>query len=87
MEIKYSGKAQKQLKKICKGDRKSAILIMSTIESYAKGTHADLDIKVLKGKYGEFKRIRAGKYRIIFDEEKNVMMIYEIKHRQEAYHD
>jgi len=47
----------------------------------------ELHLKVLKGKYGEFKRLRVGKYRIIFDNDGNVMFIYEVKHRQEAYND
>jgi len=41
----------------------------------------------LKGKYAEFKRLRVGKYRIIFDDDGKVMVIYEVKHRQEAYYD
>jgi mRNA-degrading endonuclease RelE of RelBE toxin-antitoxin system len=44
-------------------------------------------VKVLKGKYGDLKRLRSGNYRVIFDEEDKIMSIYEIKHRQEAYHD
>jgi mRNA-degrading endonuclease RelE of RelBE toxin-antitoxin system len=39
------------------------------------------------GQYGDFKRLRAGDYRIIFEDLENVILIYEIKHRQEAYHD
>jgi mRNA-degrading endonuclease RelE of RelBE toxin-antitoxin system len=87
MEIKYSETASKQLKKIAKGDKKSASLILKTIESYRKNPRGRFDVKVLKGDYGDFKRLRAGNYRILFDEQYNVMFIYEIKHRQEAYHD
>ncbi|MCK4662148.1 MAG: hypothetical protein KAT68_04740 [Bacteroidales bacterium] len=29
--------------------------------------------------------MRVGNYRIIFDEDNNIMYIYKIKHRQEAY--
>jgi mRNA interferase RelE/StbE len=87
MEIRYSEKADKQLKKICKGDKRSAIMIIKAIESYVKNPHGYFDVKVLKGKYGEFKRLRAGNYRIIFEEDNQIMLIYEIKHRQEAYHD
>jgi len=36
MEIRYSEKADKQIKKIFKGDRKSAKMIIKTIESYAE---------------------------------------------------
>lgn len=87
MEIRYSEKAVKQIAKINKGDRKSAELIIRTIEEYSKNPGGKFDIKILKGRYGAFKRLRAGNYRILFDEEGNIMSIYEIKHRQEAYHD
>jgi len=87
MEIKYSERAVRQLKKIAKGDKKSASMIMKTIEAYSKNPSSKFDIKILKGKYGNFKRIRVGNYRIIFDDDGNVMFIYELKHRKEAYHD
>jgi len=35
MEIKYSEKAVKQLKKICKSGKKTANFIMNKIENYA----------------------------------------------------
>ncbi|MGR3310766.1 MAG: type II toxin-antitoxin system RelE family toxin [Candidatus Brocadiales bacterium] len=87
MKIKYSEKAAKQLKKICKGDKKNAKMIIDSIENYAENLSGNFDIKVLKGKYGDFKRLRVGNYRIIFDDAGDVMLIYEIKHRQEAYND
>ena len=34
MEIRCSEKADKQIKKICKGDRKSAKIITKAIEAY-----------------------------------------------------
>ncbi len=87
MDIKYSERAEKELRMIHKGDKKSASLIMETIEAYSRNPKGNFDIKVLKGKYGDFKRLRTGKYRIIFEDAGNLMLIYEIKHRQEAYHD
>ena len=87
MEIKYSEKAVKQLEKIWRGDKKSASIIMEAIEAYSKNPKRDFDIKLLKGKYGDLKRLRSGKYRIIFEDDGKVMLVYEIKHRQEAYHD
>jgi mRNA interferase RelE/StbE len=87
MEIRYSEKAVKQLKAIAKGDRKSAALILGAVESYAADPQASFDVKVLKGKLGDMKRLRVGKYRILFDEEKEVMSVYEVKHRREAYSD
>lgn len=87
MEIRYSGKARKQLKRICRGDRKSATLITNIIERYTENPQGMFDIKILKGKQGNFKRLRTGDYRIIFEENANTMSIYEIKHRQGAYND
>jgi mRNA-degrading endonuclease RelE of RelBE toxin-antitoxin system len=87
MEIKYSEKAVRQFKRIAKGDKKNAAIIMRTIEKYSNSPKDKHDVKVLKGKYGSFKRLRAGNYRIIFDDDGIIMFIYEVKHRQEAYHD
>jgi addiction module RelE/StbE family toxin len=87
MEIQYSEKAIKQIKKIHKGDRKNLEMILKAIESYAENPSGKFDIKMLKGKYGDFKRLRAGDYRVIFEDTGNVIFIYDIKHRQEAYHD
>ncbi|NTU41624.1 MAG: type II toxin-antitoxin system RelE/ParE family toxin [Nitrospirales bacterium] len=87
MEIRYSDKAVKQIARISKGDRKSAQMILQAIEAYAENPSGSFDIKALKGRYGDFKRLRVGNYRVIFDDEGLVMSIYEIKHRQEAYHD
>jgi mRNA-degrading endonuclease RelE of RelBE toxin-antitoxin system len=61
---------------------------MAAIESLSAGiTKISLDIKTLKGKYGTFKRLRVGNYRVIFEDDGRILLIYEIKHRQEAYHD
>jgi len=85
--IQYTDKAAKQLRKIFKSDSKSGLLIMKAIENYASNTVIRSDVKILKGRYENLKRLRAGNYRIIFDENMTVINIYEIKHRQEAYHD
>jgi len=85
MEILYSQKAEKQLKKIYKSDKESAVRIIKIIESYAKNPGGRFDVKILRGKMASFKRLRVGNYRIIFDEENNVLHIYQIKHRQESY--
>ncbi len=87
MEIKYSEKAVKQLKQIAKGDKKTAGRILAALEAAADDPQSAHDIKVLKGKFAVFKRLRVGNYRVIFDEDGNVLTVYEVKHRQEAYHD
>jgi len=84
-EIQYSQAAVKQLKSIAKSDRKLAILILNKIEHYALHSESYANVKILKGNFATFKRIRAGNYRIIFDENNNVMNVYQIKHRKEAY--
>lgn len=62
-------------------------MILETIEKYADDPNGNFDIKQLKGNYGDFKRLRVGNYRIIFDDDDNVLSIYEIKHRQGVYDD
>ena len=47
MEIKYSEKAVKQIKQIHKGYKKSAKMILETIEAYAMNQKENFDIKVL----------------------------------------
>lgn len=87
MEIKYSEKAVKQIKKIYKGDKKKGIMLLKTIESYVGNSSGNFDIKILRGKYGNLKRLRVGDYRVIFEEAENIISIYEVKHRQGAYRD
>lgn len=87
MEIRYSEKAAKQLKTIAKGDKRSASMILAGLEAYAADPQGNFDVKVLKGKLGDMKRLRVGKYRILFEDDNEVMSVYEVKHRQEAYSD
>ena len=80
-------KSRKAVEKISKGDKKSARLIIATIEKYSRNPEGSFDIKILKGKMGEFRRLRVGNYRIIFDDDGNILYIYEVKHRQGVYND
>ncbi|MBN1350338.1 type II toxin-antitoxin system RelE/ParE family toxin [candidate division KSB1 bacterium] len=68
-----------------KSDKESAVRIFKTIESYAENPGSNFDVKILKGKMAAFKRLRVGNYRVIFDEDRHVLHIYQIKHRQESY--
>ena len=86
MKIRYSQKAVKQLKTIAKGDKKSAAMILAEVEAYSRDPQGRFDVKVLKGKLGDIKRLRVGKYRILFDDN-DIMSVYEVKHRREAYGD
>lgn len=85
MEIKYSEIAVKQIKAIAKSNKKTAEMILTKIEMYAASPSQISNIKKLKGKQAAFKRLRAGDYRVIFDDEFNVMLIFHIKHRKDAY--
>ncbi len=87
LEIKYSEKAAKQLKKIAKSNLRDAERIIFAIENYALSPLEKHDIKHLKGKFGEFIRLRMGNYRIIFENENNIMFVYDIKHRKDIYND
>lgn len=85
MEIIYSGKAAKQIKSICKSDRKSAELIFQSIERFASDPQSPVDLKILKGEKATFYRLRIENYRVVFEKDKEEMRIYEIKHRQGVY--
>ena len=61
--------------------------MLVSVEAYAADPQGSFDVKVLKGKLGDMKRLRVGKYRILFDIENEVVSVYEVKHRQEAYGD
>ncbi len=84
-DLHYSEQAVKQIKSLAKSDRASAKVILSKIEQYALDPTSVVDIKKLKGKFASFKRMRAGDYRIILDEEANIIFIYQIRHRREVY--
>lgn len=87
MEIKYSENAVKQLKKISMSNPKDADRIILGIEKYAMSPFEKHNVKSLKGKYGEFKRLRIGNFRVIFDNDGNIIFVYNIKHRKDAYND
>lgn len=87
LDIKYSQKAVRQIKNIKVANYKDSERIINGIEKYATNPNDIHDIKQLKGKFAEFKRLRIGNYRVIFDNENNIMFVYEIKHRKDAYND
>ncbi|MFH0925627.1 MAG: hypothetical protein V1872_08370, partial [bacterium] len=59
--------------------------LIKVIEAYSNNPLGNFDIKILKGNYQDLKRLRVGKYRVIFEDDGDQMSIYEIKHRQEVY--
>jgi len=62
MDIVYSLKATKFLKKLSKGNKKDAASIIAEIENYVLNPQGNFDIKTLKGQYEDFKRLRVGNY-------------------------
>ena len=87
LEIKYSEKASKQLIKLAKSNSNDVKRILQAIENYAMNPLQKHDVKLLKGKWGDFKRLRVGSYRVIFDNENNIMFVYEVKQRKDSYND
>ena len=87
MDIQFTDKAIKQLEKIEKSDRKIAQRIIGKIEEYSENIKGSYDIKTLKGRFGDRKRLRVSDYRVIFKIEESTMIISTIKHRQDVYND
>ncbi|TAL66818.1 MAG: type II toxin-antitoxin system RelE/ParE family toxin [Bacteroidetes bacterium] len=87
LDIKYSDNATKQLSQISKGDKSNAKLILKSLEKFAEFPLEKQDVKILKGKFGFLKRLRAGNYRIIFENDNQCIYVYEIKHRKDVHRD
>lgn len=62
-------------------------MILKAIEAYAGNPSGKFDVKTLKGKYGNLKRLRAGNYRVLFEAGNDGMFVFEVKDRKEAYRD
>jgi mRNA interferase RelE/StbE len=82
-QVSYSRSVQKALQKI---PRNVAELIMSKVDQYARdpGSLAN-NVKKLRGDFEGLIRLRVGDWRVIMDDEGNVLMILEIKPRGGAY--
>jgi len=81
--VSYSRSAQKALQRI---PRNVAQLIISKINQYARDpTSLANNVKKLKGDFEGLIRLRVGDWRIIMDDQGNVLMILEIKPRGGAY--
>jgi mRNA interferase RelE/StbE len=82
-QVSYSRSAQKALQKI---PRNIAELITSKIDQYARDPESLANnVKKLKGDFDGLIRLRVGDWRVIMDDEGNVLMILEIKPRGGAY--
>lgn len=88
MEIVFTSRASKQLKKIYAGNNKVYINIKNAIISLTETDSINNhDIKALKGKLKPYKRLRIQNYRVIFNIDNNTCYIVSIEHRQGAYND
>ena len=80
MKIKIQERAKKDLKKI---DKQNVIKILKNIQKLENYPNIS-NIKILKNFYPP-KRLRVGDYRVLFDVEENTIIIFNIKHRKDAY--
>lgn len=79
MEIEFKPSAIKDLKLL---NSKDAVKIIAKIEDMESGLKGD--IKKLTNFTPEY-RLRVGNYRVLFEIDNEVITIYAIKHRREAY--
>ena len=86
VEIEYTNKAVKALKKI---EILQARKIVKKINSYVKQDNFLTKAKKLKPPFDSLYRFRIGDYRVIFDIDKGgnitVLTILDIKHRKDIY--
>lgn len=82
MLIRYTAKAQKEIRKIGPDRNK----ILSKIEQYADNPESLANnASTLKGSEGY--RLRVGQYRVLFSvsEDESTMTVTAVRHRREAY--
>jgi addiction module RelE/StbE family toxin len=85
MQIEYSENALSQLAKIKNENKNNLKMILNKIEIFAQNPDYRTNVKSLKGKYGDFYRLRAGVFRIIFQVENNKLQVIEVKQRKDSY--
>ncbi|MCK4554391.1 hypothetical protein KAU19_05535 [Candidatus Parcubacteria bacterium] len=85
-DLQIHSKAQKQLISLNKNNPKAFKKVNFQILKLSENLHlSNLWIKKLTGKYAKYFCIKTGKYRIKFGFENNVITIYEIDDRKDAY--
>ncbi|MFB2880390.1 type II toxin-antitoxin system RelE family toxin [Floridanema aerugineum] len=67
-----------KVKDICKSDR------ISTTTKTLQFRYSSKDVKRLTNFTPEY-RLRVGDYRVLFEIEDNIILVYRIKHRSDAY--
>lgn len=81
MQIRYSKQAENFLKKV---QRKQRETIITKIHQYADDPQS-LKNMVKKLQNSPFSRLRVGNYRVIFDEDGNVLLVERIETRGNVY--
>lgn len=64
-------------------DRQAAGRVIEAIGRFANSGSGD--VKALQGRFAGGYRLRAGDYRILFVLDQNVISIFAVRHRSEAY--
>jgi len=77
--IELKSKAIKDLKSIPKPDAQKIVQKVKNLENGLSG-----DIKRLTNFTPEY-RMRVGNYRVLFEIEESLIIVYRIKHRKDAY--
>ena len=80
--IKLTKQALKALKKLSKNDIKTAKRLKSIIEKLRSNS---ITGESLQG-YSQYKKIRAGKYRLIYINQEELILIAIIEKRETVYH-
>jgi mRNA interferase RelE/StbE len=78
-EIRFKPRAIKDLRKLSSVDQKRILAKIEAMQDNLQG-----DVKRLTNFTPEY-RLRVGDYRILFEIEDIVIMVYRIKHRRNAY--
>ena len=84
LEIEWSTRAIKDMRRLTTRDRNQVI---SKVEQYATDPES-LANQVITLVGSEYKRLRVGNRRVIFDikrEKSSVMLVMRVRHRREAY--
>ncbi len=84
LQIEWGTKAVKDMRRLAVRDREK---IIAKIEEYAKDP-ASLANQVIMLTDSEYRRMKVGRYRVIFRIERGkiaVMVILRVRHRREAY--
>ncbi len=81
IDFKLTKQATKSLKKIAKSDRAVAIRVKKAILNIAEES---LKGEALQG-FSQFKKVRIGKYRLIYTQSDNILLITLIEKRETIY--